>query len=136
QGAFDPRDLWWLGFGNPPDHDDFMLEGAASALKAGLIASDALSAVSRRYALEIQTPEQGYGLDGILRARSDRLVGITNGVDYDLWNPAIDPHIAANFDSNDLRGKQVCKLDLLRRFGLPHDADTPVIATISRLVAQ
>jgi len=136
QGAFDPRDLWWLGFGEQPDRNDFMLGGAASALKAGLVASDALSAVSRRYALEIQTPEQGYGLDWLLRSRSGRLVGITNGVDYDLWNPATDPHTAANFDTDDLSGKQVCKLDLLRRFGLPQDAGRPVIATISRLVAQ
>src|SRR5207244_10475206 len=85
---------------------------------------------------EIQTPEQGYGLDWLLRSRGDRLVGITNGVDYDLWNPATDPHMAANFDIDDLSGKQVCKLDLLRRFGLPQDAGRPVIATISRLVAQ
>src|SRR5678809_1216184 len=72
QGAFDPKDLWWMGFGDPPERDDFMLKGAASALKAGLVASDALSTVSRRYAQEIQTPEQGYGLDWILRARRDR----------------------------------------------------------------
>ncbi|HEX9424302.1 MAG TPA: glycogen/starch synthase, partial [Pyrinomonadaceae bacterium] len=56
QGAFDPDDLWWLGFGDPPDRNDFMLKGAASALKAGLIAADGLSTVSRRYAEEIQSP--------------------------------------------------------------------------------
>jgi starch synthase len=135
-GAFDPGDLWWLGFGEQPDRNDFMLGGAASALKAGLIASDALSTVSRRYALEIQTPEQGHGLEWLVRARSDRLAGITNGVDYDLWNPATDPHIAKNFNGRDLRGKRACKLDLLRTFGLPPDPDRPIIATISRLVAQ
>src|SRR5262245_21768114 len=63
QGLFDAGDLWWLGFGDPPERDDFMLERAASALKAGIIASDALSTVSPRYAREIQTPEQGHGLD-------------------------------------------------------------------------
>jgi starch synthase len=136
QGAFDPGDLWWLGFGEQPDRNDFMLGDAASALKAGLIASDALSTVSRRYALEIQTPEQGDGLDWLARARGDRLAGITNGVDYDLWNPATDPHIAKTFDGRDLRGKRACKLDLLRRFGLPEDPDRPIIAIISRLVAQ
>ncbi len=136
QGAFDPGDLWWLGFGEPPDKDDFMLKGAASALKAGLIAADALSTVSRRYSQEIQAPEHGSGLDWILRARSDRLTGITNGVDYDVWNPETDPHIAANFSAANLSGKKTCKLDLLRRFGLPQEAERPIIAIISRLVTQ
>jgi starch synthase len=136
QGAFDPGDLWWLGFGESPDKEDFMLKGAASALKAGLIAADALSTVSRRYAEEIQTPEQGAGLDWLLRARRDRLTGITNGVDYELWNPESDSHIAANFSPADLTGKRECKRDLLRRFDLPEDLDRPVIAIISRLVSQ
>jgi starch synthase len=136
QGAFDPGDLWWLGFGEPPDKDDFMLKGAASALKAGLIAADALSTVSRRYSQEIQAPEHGSGLDWILRARSDRLTGITNGVDYDVWNPETDPHIAANFSAANLSGKKTCKLDLLRRFGLPQEPERPIIAIISRLVTQ
>src|SRR6476620_4839256 len=136
QGAFDPKDLWWLGFGESPEKDDFMLKGAASALKAGLISADALSTVSRRYAEEIQTPGQGSGLDWLLRARRDRLVGITNGVDYDLWNPETDQYIAANFSAEDLTGKRECKRDLLRRFALPEDLDRPIIAIISRLVSQ
>ena len=136
QGSFNPRDLWLLGFGDPPDRDDFMFKGAASALKAGLIASDALSTVSRRYAEEIKTPEQGYGLDWLLRARNDRLAGVTNGVDYDVWNPETDPDIAANFSRDDLSGKRECKLDLLRRFGLPPDPERPILAIISRLVSQ
>ena len=136
QGAFDPKDLWWLGFGEQPERNDFMLKNAASALKAGLISSDALSTVSRRYAEEIQTPEQGYGLDWLLRARRDRFVGVTNGVDYEIWNPETDPHIAANFAADDLSGKHNCKLDLLRRFDLPQDPKRPIIAIISRLVAQ
>ena len=136
QGTFDPSDLWWLGFGEQPDRDDFMLNRAASALKAGIITADALSTVSPRYAREIQTPEQGYGLDWLLRARSDSLAGITNGVDYTLWNPEADPHIAANFSLDDLSGKSACKLDLLRRFSLPQDADRPILAMISRLVSQ
>jgi starch synthase len=136
QGLFDAGDLWWLGFGDPPERDDFMLDRHASALKAGIIAADALSTVSPRYAREIQTREQGHGLEWLLRARSNRLVGITNGVDYDIWNPETDPHIAINFSVDDLSGKRECKLDLLRRFGLPADADRPVIAIISRLVGQ
>jgi starch synthase len=136
QGLFDSGDLWWLGFGDPPERDDFMLERAASALKAGIITADALSTVSPRYSREIQTSEQGHGLDWLLRARSNRLVGITNGVDYDLWNPETDPHIAANFSADDMSGKRECKIDLLRRFGLPEDADRPILAIISRLVGQ
>jgi len=136
QGTFDPGDLWWLGFGEAPDKDDFIFKGVASALKAGLIAADALSTVSRRYAEEIQTLEHGSGLHWLLRARRDRLAGITNGVDYELWNPETDPHIVANFSAQDLSGKRECKRDLLRRFGLPEDMDRPIIAIISRLVSQ
>jgi starch synthase len=136
QGLFDPRDLWWLGFGEPPESDDFMMDRTASALKAGIIAADALSTVSPRYAREIQTPEQGHGLDWLLRTRGDRLAGITNGVDDFVWNPEIDPHIAANYSAGNLSGKRKCKLDLLRRFGLPEEPDRPILAVISRLVAQ
>ncbi|HEY8204662.1 MAG TPA: glycogen synthase [Pyrinomonadaceae bacterium] len=134
QGAFDPDNLWWLDFA--AYRDAFMLNGAASALKAGIVAADALSTVSPTYAREIRTPEQGYGLDWLMRARSDRLSGITNGVDYDVWNPETDPHLAKNFSADDLSGKRDCKLDLLRRFGLPEEPERPIIAIISRLVAQ
>ena len=136
QGLFDAGDLWWLGFGDSPDREDFMLDRTASALKAGIIAADGLSTVSPRYAREIQTREQGHGLDWLLRARRDRLAGITNGVDYGVWDPETDPHIAANFSVDDLSGKRECKIDLLRRFGLPQDPDRPVLAIISRLVGQ
>jgi starch synthase len=136
QGLFDAGDLWWLGFGDPPERDDFMLERTASALKAGVMAADALSTVSPRYSREIQTAEQGYGLDWLFRARRDRLAGITNGVDYSIWNPETDPHIAANYSVDDLSGKRECKLDLLRRFGLPEEPERPIIAIISRLVGQ
>jgi starch synthase len=136
QGAFDPGDLWWLGFGEQPDREDFMLDRTASALKAGIIAADTLSTVSPRYAWEIQTPEQGHGLDWLLRLRSDRLIGITNGVDYNVWNPETDPDIAANYSVENLTGKRECKLELLHRFGLTEDANRPILAIISRLVAQ
>jgi starch synthase len=136
QGTFDPGDLWWMDFGERNERGAFMFKGTASALKAGLVSADALSTVSKRYAQEIQTSENGYGMEWILRARRDRLAGITNGVDYDVWNPETDPHIAAPFDAEDLSGKRICKLDLLKRFGLPPEAERPIIAIISRLVAQ
>jgi starch synthase len=138
QGLFSAGDLWWLGFGDPPERDDFTLGRHASALKAGIIGADALSTVSPRYAREIQvqTPDQNHGLEWLLRARSNRLIGITNGVDYEIWNPETDPDIAANYSADDLSGKRQCKIDLLRRFDLPQDVDRPIIANISRLVPQ
>ena len=134
QGLFNPTDLWWLDLSAYAD--DFMLSDAASALKAGVIAADAISTVSPRYAQEIQTSAQGYGLEWLIRIRSDRLAGITNGVDYEVWNSETDPNIAANFSADDLSGKKECKLDLLRRFALPEEPERPIIAIISRLVSQ
>ena len=134
QGAFDPSELDKLGFG--AERDVFMINGSASALKAALLTSDALSTVSHRYALEIQTAEHGHGLDWILRARRDRLFGITNGVDYDVWNPATDKYLPAHYDTANLDGKRICKRELLRRFNLPEDMSRPLIANISRLTAQ
>lgn len=136
QGAFDPADLGSMGFSRRETRDAFTHEGAAVSLKAGLMLADALSTVSRRYAEEIQTREQGYGLDWLLRLRRERLIGITNGVDYEVWNPETDPHVAAPFIADDLAGKRECKLDLLRRFELPEEPERPVVAIISRLVAQ
>jgi starch synthase len=136
QGLFDPNDLWRMGYRHGEEMNVFMLNDAASSLKAGLMTCDAISTVSQRYSYEIQGHEQGHGLDWLLRMRQDRLIGITNGVDYDVWNPATDKYLPAHFTANDLSGKLACKLDLLRRFGLPEESDRPVIATISRLIAQ
>jgi starch synthase len=136
QGAFGAEELWKLGFSSDFERNAFLSDGSASALKAGLSVSDMLSTVSRRYAQEIQTAENGYGLDWLLRQRSARLVGITNGVDYDVWNPASDPELPAHYDARDLSGKRECKRALLERLSLPVDLDRPVFANISRLTAQ
>lgn len=136
QGTFDPVALWRLGFRGGEETNVFMKDGAASAMKAALMTADVLSTVSRRYSFEIQTAEGGYGLDWLLRQRRDRLVGITNGVDYDVWNPATDPHLAAHYTADDLAGKRECKRDLLRHFGLPEELGRPVVASISRLTGQ
>ncbi|OLE52053.1 MAG: hypothetical protein AUG51_19860 [Acidobacteria bacterium 13_1_20CM_3_53_8] len=136
QGLFDLGDLWKMDFGELNERNAFLFNGMASALKAGLMTSDVLTTVSPRYALEIQTPDQGYGLDWLLRDRRDHLVGITNGIDDNAWNPETDPHIAAHFNAEDISGKRECKRDLLRRFHLPEELERPVIAIISRLVAQ
>ena len=110
--------------------------GAANALKAGLSFSTALSTVSRKYADEIQTPQYGNGLDGLLRRRRGDLLGLLNGVDYGEWNPETDRHLPAHFSLNDLSGKRACKQALLERYQLPIDLDKPVVAIVSRMTVQ
>src|SRR5947209_20132001 len=111
--------------------------GHVNYLKGGLVFSDYLTTVSRKYAEEIQTREYGHGLDGVARSRAERLVGILNGVDYTAWNPATDKLIAANYSAKDLGGKQVCKADLLEVFGLPPEhLSRPVIGIVSRFADQ
>lgn len=136
QGGFDPDELWKFGFGSEFARNAFAFNGYASAMKAGLEVSDTLSTVSPRYAAEIETPEFGYGLDWLTRKRSNRLVGITNGVDFEVWNPATDAEIAANFDIDNLDGKRECKRALLEQFSLPIDLERPIFANITRLTAQ
>ncbi|MCO6509327.1 MAG: glycogen synthase [Aridibacter famidurans] len=136
QGGFGSGELWDLGFGSRFEQDHFAFEGYASAMKAGLSASDMLSTVSPTYGVEIQQHENGYGLDWLLRARSGRLSGITNGVDYEVWNPETDPVLAANFSWKDLSGKRTCKRDLLERFSLPVELESPVFGIVSRLTSQ
>src|SRR5215471_13714319 len=112
--------------------------GRVSYLKAGLVFSDALTTVSPTYAREIQTPEMGFGLDGVLRARANVLTGILNGVDYNEWSPEVDPHIPARYSASDLSGKQTCKRQLLEEFGLPAAAamKRPLLGIVSRLSSQ
>jgi starch synthase len=136
QGGFSSSELWKLGFGSNFERNAFAFNGFASAMKAGLETSDVLSTVSRRYGYEIQTPEFGHGLEWLTRKRADRLIGITNGVDYDVWNPATDPDLPANFDIDNLDGKRECKRTMLERMSLPIELDRPVIANITRLTAQ
>src|SRR5687767_10177215 len=106
QGGFSMGELWKLGFGSELARNAFSFNGYASAMKAGLEASDTLSTVSRRYSKEIQTPENGYGLEWLTGRRADRLIGITNGVDYEVWNPETDTEIAASYNVDDLGGKR------------------------------
>jgi starch synthase len=111
--------------------------GKVNLLKGAILASDAITTVSRAYAREIQTPEYGFGLEGVLGERRDSLTGILNGVDYSRWDPAHDTYLAAPFSSTDMAGKQACKRDLLKQAGLPEKAmSQPLIGMISRLVSQ
>ena len=111
--------------------------GNVNFLKGALIYSDFVTTVSRRYAQEIQTTEFGFGLEGVLKDRSDTVTGILNGVDYEAWNPQTDKCIATHYSAEDLSGKQQCKRDLLMAFGLPEkDIDIPLIGIVSRFAAQ
>jgi starch synthase len=136
QGGFGLDELGALGFPGEFARNSFAFNGYASAMKAGLLVSDTLSTVSRRYSFEIQTPENGYGLDWLTRQRSDRLVGITNGIDFDVWDPSSDPEIAAHYTLDDLSGKAECKRRLLEEFSLPVEIERPIFASISRLTSQ
>jgi len=110
--------------------------GDVNFLKGGIVYSDYVTTVSRRYAQEIQTKEYGYGLDGVARGRSDRLVGILNGVDYSAWNPAKDAFLPAKYSAKDLSGKLLCKQDLLKAFGLPDIPGRPIVGIVSRFADQ
>jgi starch synthase len=118
-----------------PDLIEFW--GNISYLKAGLVYGDALTTVSRRYAQEIQTPEHGFGLDGLLRARSNALTGIVNGVDYSRWNPETDEALPSHYSAEELDGKAICKRELLREMGLPDEAlNRPLLTIVSRFAYQ
>ncbi|MBX6360455.1 glycogen synthase GlgA [Pseudacidobacterium ailaaui] len=106
-------------------------------LKGGIVYADMLTTVSHKYAEEIQTPEFGHGLEGVLHKRASDLRGILNGVDYSKWDPATDGRIAAHYSIEDLEGKAECKRDLLHAFGAPHlSEDTAVLGIVSRLATQ
>ena len=111
--------------------------GIVNFLKGGLVYSDYLTTVSKKYAEEIKTPEFGYALDGVVRSRGDRVIGILNGVDYTVWNPADDKLIAARYSAKDLTGKQACKKDLLEIYGLsPEHESRPLLGIVSRFADQ
>ncbi|MDC0295364.1 glycogen synthase GlgA [bacterium] len=106
-------------------------------LKAGIISSDMVTTVSPQYAKEITTQQHGCGLDGVLRSVSNRLIGITNGIDESIWNPATDPAITVNYDVSSWReGKASNKQALQKRLGLEQNLDVPLIGLVGRLAAQ
>lgn len=110
--------------------------GNLNLMEQAIYAADVVTTVSPTYAHEIQRSEYGFGLDGLLRQRDQRLVGIVNGIDTEVWNPATDPHIPARYDRYHLEGKRRCKMELQRRQGLRVDPDVPLIGVVSRLDDQ
>ncbi|MCP4228737.1 MAG: glycogen synthase, partial [bacterium] len=136
QGNFDKKYFPITGL----DWDQFSLEdmeffGQFSFIKSGIINADVVTTVSEAYAEEIQTPEFGHGMDGILRERKKELYGILNGIDYSLWNPRTDKFIAANYSADEMAGKRECKKQLLKENGLPDD-EKPLVGMVTRLADQ
>lgn len=119
----EPR-LWQMGKDN-------------NLLAIGINYADFVTTVSPRYAQEIQGPENGYGLEGLVRARLPDLRGIVNGIDMDYWNPAKDPMIAQHYDADNWETQRAAnKATLQRKLGLPERPDVPVLGVVSRLTAQ
>lgn len=111
--------------------------GQLNFLKAGVVFADRITTVSPSYAEEIQTPEYGYGMQGVLQERRHLLRGIVNGVDYRAWNPANDPHIPFNYTPETVReGKLACKRALQARCALKVDPTVPLLGMVARLVEQ
>lgn len=116
--------------------DKLMFHDQFNFMKAGLLYADKLSTVSETYAKEIQTPEYGAGLDGVLTYRQDDLYGILNGIDYHVWNSKTDTLLPNNFSKDDLDGKHSNKHDLQEEMGLPTWENAPLFGIISRLSSQ
>ncbi len=131
QGVAGPEWLELIG----PNAAHYEWWGDTNPLSGALALADRIVAVSPNYVTEIITPDGGFGLDGALRARGDALVGILNGIDTDVWNPADDPHLVANFDVTTLGARAANRTALLERLSLPVD-DTPLATIVTRLTHQ
>ena len=122
---------WNLYYGAGLEH-----HGAINLLQSALSCADMITTVSPTYAREIQSPEGGFGLDGLLRVRSDCVRGVLNGCDLDTWNPSKDKLLPANFDYKNLENKKKCKEELQKRMGLPVNPNVPVFGIVTRLADQ
>ena len=137
QGLFDPEVFGELGLPAAAFQlDGLEFHGQVSFMKAGLHYADHLSTVSPSYASEIQTPEQGCGLDGLLRRRHAQLTGILNAVDEAVWSPGADALIEHVYTPARMAGKALCKAALQRHSGLAPQADAPLFALVSRITGQ
>lgn len=110
--------------------------GQLSFLKAGVYYADSITTVSPTYAQEIQTPEFGFGMQGLLASRSKDVRGILNGIDTQEWNPAADPHLPCAYDADHLEQKAAVKRSLQQQLGLTEDAKAPLLGVVSRLTHQ
>lgn len=136
QGIFPGSEFWKTGL--PADlfvPSGLEFYGSLNLMKGGLIFADLLNTVSPTYSREIQTPEFGFGLDGVIASRRDRMVGVVNGIDVEVWNPETDANLPARYSAEDLSGKSLCKTALQQEMNLPR-RNVPLVAIVSRLSAQ
>ena len=117
-------------------HDRLEFHGQCSFIKGGIVYADVVTTVSPTYAEEITRPEYGCGLDGLLRTRTSSLIGIMNGIDYALWNPETDPHLAVRYNLASLADKAENKRILQQAFGLPQEREAFLLGMVSRLAEQ
>lgn len=133
KSVFPMTGLDWRHF----NKDEFEYYDQVNFLKTGLVTADRITTVSPRYSLEIRTPQQGCGLNEVLSTASDRVTGIINGIDINVWNPKRDPHLIANFDVDDWQaGKSLNKIALQHHFGMQESRDVPLIGLVGRLASQ
>lgn len=110
--------------------------GRLNFMKAGISFADAINTVSETYAKELLLPEYSFGMDSVLKYRSEDFYGILNGIDYRIWDPNKDKHIPSNYSIGDLKGKLKNKKALLDRFGINFNGNIPTIGIVSRLATQ
>lgn len=137
QGIFWHLDMPLLGLDwSHFNMHEFEFWGNINLLKGGIVYADEVNTVSPTYAQEIQTTESGRGLEGALRARTDRVHGIVNGIDEAIWNPKTDVHITKKYSAANLSGKAACKEALQRQAKLPRLKKIPILGVISRMAEQ
>lgn len=139
QGLFSPDEIWKyieLNYNSFFHMEGLEFYGRVNFLKGGIIYSDIITTVSPTYSKEIQEAEQGCGLEGLLKKRNQYLYGVLNGVDYEIWNPEIDPFIPYHYSLDDLSGKIKCKRELMKACGFSGDENNPIIGIITRLTPQ
>ncbi|MDH4099977.1 MAG: glycogen synthase GlgA [Nitrospirota bacterium] len=136
QGVFWHLDLPMTGLSWDLFTPEFLeFYGKINFLKAGLVFADILTTVSKTYSKEVQTPEHGWGLDGVLRIRKKELFGIVNGIDAQEWDPGTDREIASSFSARSLKGKDKNRKALREEMGLA-DTSAPLLAFVGRLAGQ
>jgi starch synthase len=137
QGLFPSRTFARTNLPDELNHiDGIEYYSQINLMKGGILFSDRVTTVSPRYAQEIQTPEFGCGLDGVVQTRSDDIVGLLNGVDTAIWNPATDEHLPARYSRQNMAGKKVCRAELLKRCGFNGAFKGPIFGVVARLAAQ
>jgi starch synthase len=137
QGNFDPMLRRTLGISSLAyQMDGLEFYGRLSFMKSGLWYSDRLTTVSPTYARQVQTPEYGCGMEGVLQLRGEALTGILNGVDEQAWSPHADPLLPARYSARELDGKARCKLELQDRFGLTRGPEIPIVGMVGRMASQ